>query len=111
MIPTPHTVQVLPFKPGEPDSHGNPTRAWGEPVEYAVYGWDKPNPVEPKLAGHDRVVVDIEVFAPESIVVGPDDRMVVNGQTYDVIGEVEDWNHGPWRWRPGVVVNLRRVDG
>lgn len=101
----------MPFEPGSVDAHGNPVKAWGDPVEHAVHGWSIPNPVEPKLAGHDRVVVDVEVLAPESVVVGPDDRMVVDGKTYDVVGEREDWNHSPWGWRPGFVINLRRVDG
>ncbi|OBF31710.1 hypothetical protein [Mycolicibacterium conceptionense] len=35
----------------------------------AVYGWANPTNTEPKVAGHDRVVVEFEVYVPPFYVV------------------------------------------
>lgn len=111
MFPTPYTVQRLPYVEGATDAHGNPVESWGAPEDVAVYGWAAPNSTEPKLAGHDRVVVDVEVYAPTSFA-GPRDKVTLPaGKTYRVEGEPEDYNHGPFGWQPGYVVNLSRVEG
>lgn len=109
-FPLAQTVQHLPFVAGVEDSHGNPIGSWDTPVEVAVYGWASPTSTEPKLAGHDRVIVDVEMFAPSTWPGHARDRVTVAGATFEVIGEPEDYNHGPFGWEPGVVVNLQLVE-
>lgn len=110
-FPLAQTVQHEPYIPGAVDSHGNPIRTWGPPVDVEVYGWSSPSSTEPKMAGHDRVIVDVEVYAPSTWIVHAHDHVTVGGTVHDVIGEPEDYNHGPFRWKPGIVVNLQRVKG
>lgn len=105
------TVQRLPYLAGATDSHGNPVDSWGDPVDVKVYGWGAPTTDEPPLAGHDRVVVDLLVYGPGSMPFTSMDRAVVESKTYEVVGEVDDYDHGPFGWQPGATVSLRRVEG
>lgn len=57
------------FSESGEDAHGNPVRSWAEPVPVSVFGWAAPKSTEPKLAGHDRVIVDVELFVPPAHVV------------------------------------------
>ena len=94
------------------DSRGNVIDSWADPVDVKVYGWYISSTHEPQIAGHDRLLVDAQVLAPESFRPGPKDRIELPGfGDYAVNGETEDYNHGPFGWRPGNVVNLRRVTG
>lgn len=110
--PTPYVVQHERYRAdGGLDAHGNRVPAWDDPVDVVVYGWAAPTSSEPKLAGQDRVAVALELFAPPSTAARPADRFRVDGELYDVVGEVEDYTHGPFGWRPGVVINLARWEG
>lgn len=73
-----------------------------------VAGWAKPVSDEPKLAGHDRITVEVEMYAPAGafqvkdavILPGRDDLL-------EVIGEPEEFSNNPFSWDPGLeVVNL-----
>jgi hypothetical protein len=81
-------------------------------TQYEVYGWSTPATQEPKLAGHDRVEVDVELLVPPDFPVGPHDLVDLPdvGQ-FEVIGYPEDFTKGPFGFQPGAVVNLRRVEG
>jgi hypothetical protein len=39
----------------------------------------------------------------------PDSQVILEGETYDVDGDVEDFNRGPFGYRPGYRVTLKRV--
>jgi hypothetical protein len=109
-IPTPWTVAVLHYLTGVEDEYGNDVEGWSSPDTQRVYGWGPAGSFE--QGGWQRqVTADKSVFAPPAFRCGPHDRVVVDGQTYDVEGEVEDYTHGPFGYGPGVVVNLRRVTG
>lgn len=80
-FPTPHTVRHHVYSTETDDDYGREVTIYTPPldedgVEVAVYGWASPSSTEPKLAGHDRVLVEVEMYMP-----------------------------------PGLVVNLRRVEG
>ena len=79
-------------------------------VPVKVAGWASARSDEPKVAGHDRLAVDVELFAlPGDFTEGDAVRLDPYG-LLEVVGHPEDYNHGPW-WSPGlVVVNLRRAD-
>ena len=97
--------------PGAADPFGNPVEAWGAPVAQKAIGWNPPASGDPKLAGHDRVVVDLELMVPPEFVAGPKDRITVNGKKFSVIGYPEDTDGNPFGWYPGKVVNLHRIEG
>ena len=111
MFPLLFTVGVRAFLPGAEDAHGNPIEDWAPATPHKVYGWSVPSSTEPKLAGHDRVIVDVELLAPEGFPASPRDKVVLDGVEFQVLGYAEDFNHGPFGFRPGLVVNLQRVEG
>lgn len=93
------------------DELGNEVRIYAPPVEVMVFGLEPPKSSEPKLAGHERIVVDVEMYAPQSMGANPKDRVAVGGKKYDVVGEVEDPNINPW-FQPGLVtINMHRIEG
>lgn len=68
-FPTPFTVGHRVFSAGAIDDYGNPAESWAAPVDRKVHGWSTPRTSEPKLAGHNRDVVEIELLAPECRVI------------------------------------------
>lgn len=112
-FPLAQTVQHAVYDGTQRDSRGNVIDSWATPVDVAVYGWYISTTHEPQIAGHDRVLVDAQVLGPESWVPAPKDKVLLPGRPgeYQVIGETEDYNHGPFSWKPGNVVNLRKVTG
>jgi hypothetical protein len=97
------------YQPGAVDAHGNSSDAWADPVQVWVDGYGpRTDSVEP---GGSQVIVGLQVFIPKGLAVSPQDRFVIGSQTYTVEGEVGDWNHGPFGFEPGVVVNVKRVEG
>lgn len=111
MFPKLFTIGVCTYSEGATDSHGNPTKGWSDPVDTPVYGWGPPQSDEPKLAGHDRVTVDVEVLVPDGFTCGPHDRVVLDGETFNVAGRVEAYSHNPFGWSPGGVLNLHKAEG
>ena len=104
-----HTVQHEVWSAGPADGHGNVSDMWAEPTDRPVYGWSQRSSSEPKQVGANRLVVDLEMFSPWGA--ATKDRVTILGRRFEVVGESEDWNHGPFGWHPGFVVNLVRIDG
>lgn len=63
------------------------------------------------MAGHDRVVVDVELLVPPGFSCSHKDRIVLDGQEMEVVGAPEMFDHNPFGWDPGGVVNLKAVGG
>lgn len=117
MFPTPHEVKLHVWSEGGPDSHGNPVAIYTPPLDetgspHPVIGWDVPTSTEPVLAGHDRVVVDVQLLTPPDFPARPRDVIdLPTGGRYEVIGEAGGTEGNPFGWIPGGTLNLRRVDG
>lgn len=109
-IPLLWSVGVCTFQEGGRDSHGKPIQSWSDPVYVKVYGWSEPTLEEAAVLFHDREIVDLRVLVPAGFTVGSMDRVVVEGDSYDVVGK-SDFTHGPFGYQPGGVVNLRRATG
>jgi hypothetical protein len=116
-FPTPFTVGHHVYSSTTKDGYNReipvytPTRD-APGVSNPVYGWANPVNSEPKVAGHDRVVVEMELYAPPAFHPGPQDLIDIPGSgQFEVIGYPEDYNHGPFGFQPGYVINLRRVEG
>lgn len=115
-FPTPYTVGHHARVAGGLDSYRDPdtfTPAKGDlGTPHPAYGWAAPQSSEPKIVGHDRTVVEVELYCPADFNPGPGDLIdLPTGKQYVVIGEPEDHNHGFHEWQPGNVINLRRVEG
>ena len=108
-LPAAKPVQVLAFSGAAEDDYGNETPGWGAPVTRYVYGWAPAGSLEVNGWRH-TVTAELSVFAPPDFEVTSKDRMVVDGDTFEVEGLVEDYNNGPFGFTPGVVVNLRRAE-
>lgn len=93
------------------DELGNEVESWSAAESHLVFGWEPPVSTDPELAGHDRVIIDMKLYAAQSMNPGPRDRVTLDGRRFEVIGYAQDPNHNPW-WRPGLVtVLLKRVEG
>lgn len=114
--PTPHTVQYWEYTPGGPDPHRDPpsfSPALDDPgTPIPVYGWAIPSTTSPNLAGHpDRVSADADLSVPPTFTPTPRSLIALGAGRFEVLGVVQDYNHGPFDWQPGNVVTLRKVDG
>lgn len=94
------------------DAHGNPVGGYLPAVEVLVWGWEPPRSDEPYVPQHpDRVVINMLLYAPQSMRAKPRDRVSLGGDMYELVGHVGDPNNNPW-FRPGLVTyTLRRVEG
>lgn len=102
------TVDVIPYIGTARDEYGNVVDAWAvTPTAAPVYAWG-PVSLNETTASRDTVTSDVELFAPTGFYVGPKDHIRIEGQTYEVQGGVESFDHGPFNFQPGVRVNLRR---
>lgn len=115
MFPAPWTVDVLALKrddDGNPltDDYGNKVEAFDPPRPEPVYGWAPAGSTE-MTGWTSQVTADLQLYAPPTFKATPQDHVVVDGRTYAIEGAVQDFNHGPFGFTPGVVVNLRRVTG
>jgi hypothetical protein len=101
-------IDVLPYVGTVEDDYGNTVDAWATvPKRKHVYGW-APAGTNESTASRQTVTADLELFAPSGFTLDPRDHVRILGQTYEVQGVVEDFDHGPFGFSPGVRVNLRR---
>lgn len=108
-----HSVYV---KGGGVDDFGNPVaESWSAPVVKKFITLKSQYSSEPKLAGHDRDVVEVEMLVyPGFGTVRARDRMSVDGQKYEVIGAPEDFTKSPFEGPMSLahfVINLKAVNG
>lgn len=105
--PTVETIYDELGNPVEADALGNDTVTETRDT-VKVAGWAVPRAAEPKLAGHDRRTVEVELYAPVGMF-RPQDAVELPGRddVLEVIGEPENYEHNPFGWAPGLeVVNL-----
>ena len=109
MFPKPYTIQRLPCTGTTTDGMGNDKPTFGAPVPLKVYGWSEH--VEQKLEGHtDREIADVDLAMPRMPVNLLDRYILDSGKPFRAI-RVRDRNHGFHGWRPGIVLELKRVTG
>lgn len=105
------TVDIVSPNPSESyDQFGNPIPGTPTTRSERVYGWAPAGAMEDTDA-RQRVEHDLDLYAPPSFTTSATDKIVVLGASYDVVGNVEDFNYGPFGFTPGVRVNLKRVSG
>lgn len=103
-------VKRFAFADGAEDAHGNPVESWGSAVSVGIYAFDPGSTSEPRMPGHDRVIVEPTIYGPYGLPFEPRDRCEARGELFEVEGVTRDWKH-PTGLTPGSVVTLRRVVG
>ena len=107
-LPYGETVLVQTFESGAEDANGNEAASWSPGTPVAGCGF-APNGSSELADG--RVAQTPTLYPPKSVTIGPRDRVVRRGVTYEVDGQPEDWEHPMTGWDPGyLVVPLRVVD-
>lgn len=108
------TVGWRAYVAGAPDAHGNPTAGYDAevPLEVlAVYPPGTTSTDEPE-PGRDETTTDLIVLTyPGDVEVRARDRLVIDGAEFEVDGDPSDWGRGPYGWRPGAQITLKRAEG
>lgn len=99
----PDTVVIDRFE----DEHTVP----GEWVEMRVAGWFTSRPDESAGDSLLRTSTELTVYCPTKL--SPAARLrLPDGSEWEVEGEAENYDHGPFGFVPGlVVIHARKVDG
>lgn len=109
-LSTPFTVLLSKWSHGPPDKYGEREKVYAEPVARPVYGWAPPDLAEEIFsANRDAIVQDLDVYDPHDSDYSPDDHVIINGVTYRVMGDTRNYDHGPFGYKPGGVVRVKRV--
>ena len=112
MFPTPWSVTVHPFSSGpELDAHNNPTEGFGDDRTEPVYGWAPAGTTEPLEVNRDSVTWDLDLMVSPTFAASARDEITANGVRYQIVGVLEDFNHGPFGFTPGGRIALRKVVG
>lgn len=108
-VPLVHTVEVSQVETVT-DRFGNERPAQGEFHPVKVAGWAITKVEESTGESVLRTVDQLDVYAPAPFDPGASIRLP-DGGVWQVQGNAEDYQHGPW-WNPGlVVVHARKAAG
>lgn len=110
---TVYTLGLKRHSTGTTDAHGNVRDGWADPTDWHVYGIapNATNADPEPLADRAAVTTGLSVLAPHDPLPGPLDRVVVDGEEWEVDGDVADYTRGPFGYEAGVVVALKRAEG
>lgn len=112
LFPTPHSVGHITPAAVSNNALGQPIPAAGAATVRKVYGWRVKATAEGASAPYaGRTVTELYLltpdgdYAPADLVQVPADT----GPIFEVIGDGEDFNNGPFGFTPGYRFTLRRV--
>lgn len=114
-FPNGETVQVLtagthtdPYS-GEEEPSWDPDDVTSRDVDGVAV---EPRPSsEPVEDARNSVVSGFTLYFPADDPINAQNRVVVRGGTYSVLGDPADWRHPSTGWRPGIVVQVGRTVG
>lgn len=98
-------IQIQTFTEGAKDAYGRPVRSWGAPVSASAFALDPGGSYESPLPGRERVVTTPTLYAPWNLAVDNQDRIICQGETWEVNGDPAVWG------KVGQVIPLKKVDG
>ena len=108
------TVTVLTAGTVADPYSGEDASSWNEtPGEVSVDDVvveDRPSG-EPVQDARNAVTSGFTLYFPPDTAVDASSRVVVRGGTYDVLGDPAAWRSPFTGWRPGLVVQVGRVEG
>lgn len=98
---------------GDPYSGENTLISWVAPDELEIAGcaFNPGVSTEPLQDRRNAVLTRPQVYAPPDADVLSGDRLVVRGDTYEVVGRPADWRSPFTGWAPGLVIELELVEG
>jgi len=99
-----------PYQPTT-DTHHHRVDAWGEAVSVLVFGWCPVDESASTEQGRTTVVSKVDILAPPGTTGAHRDKWILNEVEYQQVGGVKDLTHGPFGYKPGVVIRVERVDG
>lgn len=110
---TPFTVGVRVHSGSSDDGFGNEVDAWADAVDVSVYGVAPGVPGEDYEPGRVASKIPLFVLGPTSVLgsVTARDRIVWDGAEFEVDGEPEVFDFGPFTYTPGTRVRIVRVGG
>lgn len=109
MILGPHSITVQRAGTRQADYGSGTELDWANTTSTAVDGCSvQPSPADDYTIDRDTFITRLVVYAPPTIIVRATDRIVWNGTTYDIDGDVLRWDFGDLSH---VVLNLRRSEG
>jgi len=111
--PEPFTVGHRVYSSTGDDGYGNPVESWATAVDVAAYAVYPGVPGEDYEPGRIASLIPMFVLGTATALgsVKARDRMVWGGEEFEVDGEPENYNYGPFGFEPGVRVRLMRVEG
>jgi hypothetical protein len=107
------TVQILTAGTTTDPYSGEPSPDWTSPTSVDVAGVGvEPRPSgEPLQDARNQVVSGYTLYMPAGTAITSANRVVVRGETYDVLGEPAVWRSPFTGWEPGIVVQVERSEG
>lgn len=66
---------------------------------------------EPVQDARNAVVSGFTLYFPAGAAIAADNRVIVRGGTYEVLGEPAVWKSPFTGWEPGIVVQVERTEG
>ncbi len=109
------TLALRRYIPQVRDDHGNQVGGYAGTVPWVV-DWMAPGAMSEDTDGGTRdaatTVWSVCVRPPRAVVPSERDRVVVDGEEFEVLAPPKDWRRGPHTAaNPGVIVELGRVSG
>jgi len=77
-----NTCTIQQYTEGAIDEYGNPAKDWDDTVVNCR--WSTPSNREVKI-GAEVVIADLQLFLTDEVVVTEQDRVVIEGKTYEVL--------------------------
>jgi hypothetical protein len=110
---TGETIDVLTAGTTTDPYSGKPTADWDNATSVSVSGVAvEPRPSgEPLQDARNQIVNGFTLYLPAGTAINAQSRVVVRGNTYDVLGEPADWRSPFDGWQPGLVVQVERSRG
>jgi len=93
------------------DPYSGDDATTGSEVEVAGVGVEPRPSGEPTQDARNAVVSGFTLYMPITTLIGPENRVRVRGEVYDVLGQPAVWRSPFTGWEPGVVVQCERTAG
>lgn len=81
------TVQWQKFTGGVENAHGNVRDTWAPAVDVGIYAFNPGTTQDALIPGSDSDIARPSIYAPTSVVMGARDRVIIDGERYEVDGE------------------------
>lgn len=91
----------------ERDENNEPIESWADPVEHLVIAWAVPGSDLEDNKHRTAVVRDLDVYSLDNFT-GPKDQLTIDGKRFSVVGDAEDYTHGPFAFAGGWRINCKR---